>query len=104
MLLDLLAEDAVFSMPPWASWWRGRETIAGFAQAAVEFCAEARAVPIRANGRAAVAYYQWNGEAESFTAAAIDVLTFEGSRIKEITAFVRPEIFPRFGLPPELAP
>ena len=29
--LQPLAEDAVFSMPPWALWWRGRETIAGFA-------------------------------------------------------------------------
>ena len=24
-LRELLAEDAVFSMPPWAAWWRGRE-------------------------------------------------------------------------------
>ena len=104
VLLELLAEDAVFSMPPWASWWRGRKTIAGFANAAVEFCAEARAVPTQANGQAALAYYQWNEETGHFTAAAIDVLTFEGSRIKEITAFVTPEIFPRFGLPPVLAP
>jgi hypothetical protein len=29
-------------------------------------------------------------------------LTLEGSLIKEITAFVTPEIFPRLGLPPEL--
>ena len=35
------------------------------------------------------------------TASAIDVLTFDGARISEITAFVTPEIFPRFGLPPE---
>jgi hypothetical protein len=33
----------------------------------------------------------------------LDVLTLEGSRIKEITGFVMPEIFPRFGLPLELA-
>jgi len=104
VLLELLAEDAVFSMPPWASWWRGRETIAGFANAAVEFCAEARAVPTRANGQAAVAYYQRNGETERFTAAAIDVLTLEGSRIKEITAFVLPEVFQHFGLPTQLTP
>jgi len=104
MLLELLAADAVFSMPPWASWWRGSETIAGFAQDAVEFCAEARAVPISANGQVAVAYYQRNGETGRYTAAAIDVLTFEGSRIKEITAFVLPELFSHFGLAHELAP
>jgi hypothetical protein len=38
-----------------------------------------------------------------FKAAALDVLTLEGSRTKEITGFVMHEIFPRFGLPLELA-
>ena len=28
-LRALLAEDAVFSMPPWASWWRGRHRASG---------------------------------------------------------------------------
>jgi hypothetical protein len=32
----------------------------------------------------------------------MDVLTFDGELIKEITAFVTPEIFPGFGLPMEL--
>ena len=103
-LRALLAEDAVFSMPPWASWWRGRETIAGFAKTAVEFCAEARAVPTRANGQPAIAYYGLDAETGTYRASAIDVVTLEGALIKEITAFVTPEVFPRFGLPPELAP
>ena len=103
-LRALLAEDAVFSMPPWASWWRGRETIAGMARAAHEFCAEARAVPARANGQVAIAYYHLDADTGTYMPAAIDVLTFEGALIKEITAFVVPGIFPRFGLPPELAP
>ena len=101
-LRALLAEDAVFSMPPWASWWRGRETIAGFARTAKEFCAESRAVPIRANGQLAIAYFHLNAETRRYAAAAIDVLTFEGTEIKEITAFISPEIFPRFGLPAQL--
>jgi RNA polymerase sigma-70 factor, ECF subfamily len=100
----LLAEDAVFSMPPWASWWRGRETIAGFAKEAVEFCADARSTPTRANGQPAIAYYQLDADSGRFTAAALDVLTFEGEQIKDITAFVTPEIFSRFGLPAELSP
>ncbi len=103
-LRALLAEDAVFSMPPWASWWRGRETIARFAQAAVEFCPESRPVPTRANGQPALAYYQREGDTSRWVPVAIDVLTLEGPLIKEITAFVMPGIFPRFGLPAELAP
>jgi RNA polymerase sigma-70 factor, ECF subfamily len=100
----LLAEDAVFSMPPWASWCRGRETIAGLAKAAVEVCAEARSMPARANGQPAVAYYHVEAVTGRFKASALEVLTLEGSRIKDITAFVMPELFPRFGLPLELAP
>jgi RNA polymerase sigma-70 factor (ECF subfamily) len=99
----LLAEDASFSMPPWAAWWRGRETVAAFAKDAVEVCAESRAIPTRANAQVALAYYQLDADSGRFKATAIDVLTLEGSRIKEITAFLLPEIFPRFGLPPELA-
>jgi RNA polymerase sigma-70 factor, ECF subfamily len=103
-LRTLLAEDATFSMPPWAAWWRGRETIAGFAKAAHELCAKASAVPTRANGQVAIAYYLRDADTGRSTAGAIDVIDFEGALIKEITAFITPQIFPRFGLPPELAP
>jgi RNA polymerase sigma-70 factor (ECF subfamily) len=102
-LRALLAEDAVFSMPPWAAWWRGRETIAGFAKTAVEYCPESRSTSVRANGQVALAYYQRDTETGRFKAAALDVITLEGPRIKEITAFVTPQTFPRFGLPAELA-
>src|SRR5262245_4328560 len=53
----LLAEDAVFSMPPWSMWWRGRDTIAGFAPDAKETCANARTLPTRVNGQLAIASY-----------------------------------------------
>ncbi len=96
----VLAEDAVFSMPPWASWWHGRDTIARFTQEAT--CPEARQVPTRASGQAAVASYVLDADTGRFVAAAIDVLTFDGELIKEITAFVTPEIFPAFGLPSEI--
>ena len=98
----LLAEDAEFSMPPWSSWWRGRETLAGMAAQAVGVCAEARTMPIRASGQVAVAYYSRVGDTDEWKASALDVLTFEGSLIKSITAFVSPELFERFGLPREL--
>jgi RNA polymerase sigma-70 factor, ECF subfamily len=101
-LRALLAEDAVFSMPPWASWWRGRDTIAGFAATARENCRETRQVPARANGQLALASYGLDPETGRWTASAIDVFTFEGATIKEITAFVTPAVFPLFGLPDEL--
>jgi RNA polymerase sigma-70 factor, ECF subfamily len=101
-LRALLAEDATFSMPPWAGWWRGRETIAGFAATAVEVCAKARTVTIRANGQLAIAYYFLDADSGRYKAGALDVLTLEGELVREITAFVSPEVFAGFGLPPEL--
>jgi RNA polymerase sigma-70 factor (ECF subfamily) len=98
----LLAEDAIFSMPPWPMWWQGRDAIAGFVGVAVETCPEGRALPTRANGQLAVAHYALDADTGRYLAAAIDVFTFEGPLIKEITGFVSPEVFPRFGLPAEL--
>ena len=100
----LLAEDATFSMPPWPGWWRGRETIADFAKAAHEFCAQSTTLPTRANGQIAIAYYHKDGDTGRYKPAAIDVITLEGALIKDITGFVTPQLFPRFGLPPEVAP
>jgi hypothetical protein len=51
----------------------------------------------------AIAYYHKDAGTGRYEPAAIDVLTLEGALIKEITAFVTPGIFPRFGLPPKLA-
>ena len=99
----LLAEDATFSMPPWSSWWRGRDTIAGFAKDAVEVCSQSLAVPVSANGQVALAYYELDADTGVFRGTAIDVLTFDGPLIVEITAFLAPDAFPGFGLPRELA-
>ena len=99
----LLAEDATFSMPPWSSWWRGGDTIAGFARHAVETCAPSLALPVRVNAQPALAYYQLDAETGTYVASAIDVITLEGALIADITAFITPDAFARFGLPAELA-
>jgi RNA polymerase sigma-70 factor (ECF subfamily) len=101
-LKALLAEDAVFSMPPWPTWWRGAETIAGFSRTAVNLCPDTRTLSVRANGQLAVAAYGLDPDTERYTPTAIDVYTLRDGRIKEITAFVMPELFVHFGLPPEL--
>jgi hypothetical protein len=98
----LLVEDALFSMPPWSAWWRGREMIAGFA--GDESCSEAHMVATRASGQPALASYAFDAKTGRFVAAAIGVLTLEGALIRGMTAFVSPEMFPRFNLPQELAP
>jgi RNA polymerase sigma-70 factor (ECF subfamily) len=54
------------------------------------------------NGQPAVAYYCEDADTGRHLPLAIDVLTLEGALIKEITAFITPEIFPHLGLPREL--
>ena len=100
-LRALLSEDVVFSMPPWAAWWRGRDTLVSLAEAARGNCPESRSVQITANGQAAIAYYSRDAEGR-FKPGAIDVIAFEGDRIKEVTAFVVPELFSLFDLPAEV--
>jgi RNA polymerase sigma-70 factor (ECF subfamily) len=93
----MLADDATFAMPPYPNWWRGREVIAAFAAEPVH-----RYLPTHANGQPANAAYRWDPQKGSYTAEALEVLTFEDARVKEMTAFMAPELFPRFGLPGEL--
>jgi hypothetical protein len=59
---------------------------------------------MRANAQLAVACYALDSETGHYIASGIDVITLEGSRIKELTAFVTPGIFPHFGLAPVLNP
>jgi RNA polymerase sigma-70 factor, ECF subfamily len=102
-LRTLLAEDAVFSMPPWPAWWRGRDAIAAMLRLGADTCPEARAVPTRANAQPAVAYYSLDAPSGRYLAAAIDVFTLDGEAIADITGFVAPRMFADFGLPAELA-
>jgi RNA polymerase sigma-70 factor (ECF subfamily) len=102
-LAALLTENAVFAMPPYTTWFRGRETIAKFLRAfPMSEGNRWRLVPIRANGQLAFGHYHWSEERRTFVAHAIDVLTLSGDRIAEITAFMDPEAFARFGLPEKL--
>jgi RNA polymerase sigma-70 factor (ECF subfamily) len=96
-LAALLAEDAVFAMPPYPSWWRGREVIAAFAAEPAH-----RYRRVWANGQPANAAYRWDPERGRYIAEALEVLTLEGTRVKAMIAFMRPDLFARFGLPDAL--
>jgi RNA polymerase sigma-70 factor, ECF subfamily len=96
-LAAMLAEDATFQMPPYPTWWRGREVVAGFAAEPRH-----RYLPTQANGQAANAAYRWDGQRGCYVAEALEVLALEGAVVKEMTAFMMPTVFRRFGLPDEL--
>jgi RNA polymerase sigma-70 factor (ECF subfamily) len=90
---------------PLLSWYEGRETIVQMA--ALGFTPEfghLRGVPTRANRQVAVAWYLRRPDDTEHRALALDVLRVERGMIAEVTTFVSPELFPKFGLPPILPP
>jgi RNA polymerase sigma-70 factor (ECF subfamily) len=99
-VVAMLADDAVMTMPPMPTWFRGREAVAAFLRTR-PFAGRRRwhAVPTRANGQLAIAQYLWDAEQRSFVAHGVNILTLEGTQIAEINAFLAPEMFERFGLP-----
>jgi RNA polymerase sigma-70 factor, ECF subfamily len=101
-IIGLLAEDATFSMPPYAGWHRGRDAIADSWLMPDGPYPSLRYVPTRANGQLALGTYRLDPEAGPYLPIALDVLTLRGERIGEIYAFRTPGLFRRFGLPDEL--
>jgi RNA polymerase sigma-70 factor (TIGR02960 family) len=86
-LLELLTEDARFSMPPLPAWFDGRENVGRFFADRV-FATPWRLVPLRVNGQLGFACYQLQGE--QFELGAINALTVRDGRIAEITGFLDP--------------
>jgi RNA polymerase sigma-70 factor (ECF subfamily) len=85
----LLAQDATFAMPPLATWYRTRETIAHWArESSLSGAWRWRAVRTRANGQPALAFYAWAEDAQAYLPFALCVLSFGGAEISNVTAFI----------------
>jgi RNA polymerase sigma-70 factor (ECF subfamily) len=88
-VVDLLAEDATFAMPPLATWFGPRDEIEiWLAGSPMSGDWRWRAVRTQANGQPALAYYSWDPEESCYMPFALNVLAFRGDRIKEVTAFI----------------
>jgi RNA polymerase sigma-70 factor (ECF subfamily) len=99
-VVAMLADDARITMPPWPSWYRGRDAIATFLRSwPLSHRKRWQFLHTGANGQPAVAGYLWDKQRTAFRPETIIVLTFHAARIEEITAFRSPKLFPRFGLP-----
>src|SRR5215211_451499 len=102
-IVDMLAEDATMAMPPMPTWYGGREAVAAFLRGwPLTGRLRWRLIPARASGQLAFGHYIWDGG--SFVAHGLNVLTIDGDRVTEITAFLTPEAFAHFGLPHEIQP
>ena len=107
-LLALLKEDATFAMPPIPAWYRGRATIGGLVAKTVfggDVQGRWRLQPTRANGQPAFGLYRLGEQdgARVYQAYGIQVLTVAGVQIADIITFRVPALFPKFGLPMNMA-
>jgi RNA polymerase sigma-70 factor, ECF subfamily len=102
-ILSLVAEDATFAMPPYPGWYRGREALGDSWLMPGGPPPRLRYVATSANGQPAIGAYQRDPSAEAYVPIALDVLTLEGGRISDVTAFRTPDVFRLFGLPETLA-
>jgi RNA polymerase sigma-70 factor (ECF subfamily) len=99
-LLDLLADDARFTMPPLPAWFDGRENVGRF-MAERMFATPWRLVPIAANGQPAFACYQHDGQ--RFRLGAVNVVSLRDGRISWLAGFLDPQVLRRFSVPWDLS-
>jgi RNA polymerase sigma-70 factor, ECF subfamily len=85
---SMLAEEATFTMPPLASWFTGREAIAQWAaKEPMSGLYRWRVLPARASGQPALGYYSEDKNG-GWVPFALNVLTFRGGEIADVTAFI----------------
>ena len=85
----MLTEDACFSMPPLATWFGPRDAIQTFLVGSpMSGQWRWKSLRVRANGQEALAFYSWDPEEEGYVPFALNVLTFRGEAISDVTAFI----------------
>jgi len=103
-IVEILTEDALFTMPPQPTRYEGREEIGAFL-ATVPGGGRLdrfRLVPTHANRQPAVAAYLRDTDSGAYHAHAVIVLAIEGERISSLVRFADPNLFGRFGMPETL--
>jgi RNA polymerase sigma-70 factor, ECF subfamily len=105
-LVKLLHDGATMSMPPLPLWLQGPVDIGRSIDAMVFATCTVdsfRTRVIEANGMPALAVYR-RGDDGEFAAYALQVLGFDGDRVRSLVAFLDTRVFAAFDLPPRLTP
>ena len=88
-VVSMLTEEVAWSMPPLSSWYGGIDQVEVFLRSGPlsgDWRWQHR--PGRANGQLAVGTYTWIEAERAHLPFSLDVLSLEGERISEVTAFV----------------
>ncbi len=99
-IVGLLAEDAVWEMPPFVGWYEGAAAIGQLIKThcPAEAAGDQRMVATGANGQPAFGLYmrQLDG---SYAPFQLQVLTIGPAGVTHVGCFFDLDLFPRFGLP-----
>jgi RNA polymerase sigma-70 factor (ECF subfamily) len=88
-VVGMLTEDACFSMPPLATWFGPRDAIETFLVGSpMSGQWRWKSLRVRANGQVALAFYSWDDDEQAYLRFALNVLTFRGELISDVTAFI----------------
>ncbi|HEY7934353.1 MAG TPA: RNA polymerase subunit sigma-70, partial [Solirubrobacteraceae bacterium] len=94
--VGMLTEDATFAMPPLASWFQGRDAIRRWAAGwPLSGTWRWRVIRTKANGQPALGFYAWNQQEAAYRPFALNVLSFRGTQIESVTAFIARSAEPR---------
>jgi RNA polymerase sigma-70 factor, ECF subfamily len=105
-IVSMLTQEATFPMPPLPSWYQGRDAIRSFLLAtslAGEAAGRWRLLPMQANGLPGFAFYLWDENSSQYLPFALQVLSFAGEGLSDVTTFGFPVLFPIFNLPASLS-
>jgi RNA polymerase sigma-70 factor (ECF subfamily) len=103
--IELLKEDATYTMPPWGEWYQGRGAIRDFFETVWTRFAGYRTVAVGANAQLAVAVYAHTRQDPVWRAHSLHVIEPGNGDIAALTVYVGPlgpSLFAAFGLPPVL--
>lgn len=101
-LANLLREDAVMNMPPYAMWLEGIDDIQRWLTGPGKECEGSRCVPVHVNGTPGFAQYRKDPRGGHHPWGIV-VLENDGTHVTGITTFLDTEKwFSRFGLPDHL--
>jgi RNA polymerase sigma-70 factor, ECF subfamily len=97
-LVALLHEDAMFTMPPWSHWMRGRIDVRKWLLGQGIGCKGSKVLPTQGSGCPALGTYR-NVAPGRWEPWGLVILETSDGAITGVHNFIDAELFPQFGLP-----
>jgi RNA polymerase sigma-70 factor, ECF subfamily len=102
-IVELLADNATFQMPPYAEWCEGRDPVSRSWLMPGGPAPRLRYVQTSANAQPALGTYLLQPGRRRYVPIALDVISLGEPLIASVAAFRDPSMFARFDLPDEIA-